>query len=171
MDGDCTNLGIGDTIKTMGKIHIDTLIRAPLERCFDLSRSVDLHMESAASTYERAVAGKTHGLMDLNDVVTWEAKHFGVTQRLTAKITAFNRPHHFRDSQLKGIFRRFDHDHFFETVNDSTLMKDVFDYECPLGILGVTVDFVIGLHLKKFLKTRNSVIKKIAEGEGWRSFI
>ena len=55
---------------------------------FDLSRSIDFHMESASKTQERAIEGKTCGLIELGETVTWEAVHFGVKQQLTTKITA-----------------------------------------------------------------------------------
>ncbi len=147
----------------MGIIRLETFIHAPVETCFDLSRSVDLHQTSAQQTDERAIAGVTSGLMNLDDVVTWEARHFGIRQRLTVKITAFQRPHHFRDSQVSGIFHSFDHDHYFEEKNDGTVMKDVFRFQCPLGVLGTMADPVVTRHLRNFLETRNRVIKQVAE--------
>ena len=60
----------------MPKIELETNIRASVETVFDLSRCVDLHVESTAQTNERAVAGKTSGLLELGDTVTWEATHF-----------------------------------------------------------------------------------------------
>ena len=73
-------------------IRLETFIHAPVELCFDLSRNVDVHMASTNHTGERAVAGVTSGMMSLGDEVTWEARHFGILQRLTSKITAFERP-------------------------------------------------------------------------------
>jgi len=55
---------------------------------FNLSRSIDLHKISTADTNEEAVAGKTAGCIGMGESVTWKAKHFGVTQLLTSKITA-----------------------------------------------------------------------------------
>jgi hypothetical protein len=76
----------------MTTIELNTLIDAPIERCFLLSLSVDLHQISTEQTNERAIAGVTSGLMKLNDVVTWRAKHFGIYQNLTSKITAYDSP-------------------------------------------------------------------------------
>ena len=76
----------------MPVIKLETFIRAPVERVFDLARSVDVHTAAAAETIERAVAGVTSGLMELNDEVTWEGTHFGIRQRLTSRITALERP-------------------------------------------------------------------------------
>jgi len=95
-------------------VHVVTRIRASIERCFDLARDIDLHARSLDDTNEKAVAGVTSGLIGLDDEVTWEATHFGVRQRLTSRITAFDRPHSFRDSMVRGAFAGFDHDHLFE---------------------------------------------------------
>lgn len=155
----------------MSTINLETFIHAPIERCFDLSRSVDLHIISTSQTNERAIAGVTSGLMKLNDVVTWEARHFGINQKLTVTITQFDRPNHFRDSQVKGIFHSFNHDHYFEVRAGGTLMKDVFQFKCPLGPFGTLADPFVKIHLKKFLETRNQAIKRVAEGNDWSSLL
>jgi len=155
----------------VGVIQLETLIRAPIERCFDLSRSVDVHLTSAESTNERAIAGVITGLMNLGDTVTWEAKHFGLNHRMTVSISEFERPKMFADIQIKGPFKRFRHTHHFESSGGTTLMKDVFELECPFGVLGALVDPIVTRHLRKFLIQRNQVIKEIAEGEGWRSIL
>nr|MBA3694517.1 SRPBCC family protein [Acidobacteriota bacterium] len=98
--------------------------------------------------------------------------HFGITQKLTSKITAFERPKHFRDSMVTGAFRRFDHDHFFEQSGEQTLMKDVFNYDSPLGILGKIADALfLEKYMREMLAERNCLIKKIAESDDWRKFL
>ncbi|MFN8659281.1 MAG: SRPBCC family protein [Candidatus Obscuribacterales bacterium] len=144
-------------------IKLETEISAPIDVCFDLSRSVDAHLFSTRDTGERVVAGVMTGLMNLNDTVTWQAKHVW-TQRLTSRIVAFDRPHHFRDSMVSGFFKRFDHDHFFEERGTVTLVKDCFDFESPFSVVGRIVDAVYLQHyLRRFLQERNRALKQIAE--------
>ena len=156
----------------MPVIEFSTDIQAPIERVFDLSRSVDLHMDSTVHTRERAVGGVTSGLITLGQEVTWRARHFGNWQHLTTRITAFERPLYFRDSQVRGIFRRLDHDHFFTPRGDITLMRDVFDFQSPLGILGRIADrlFLIR-YMTQLLAIRNTLIKTTAETDHWRRYI
>ncbi|RED52621.1 hypothetical protein [Cohnella lupini] len=71
----------------MPTIQISLFIKAPIQVCFDLSRSIDLHMESISHTNERAVKGRTSGLIELGETVTWEATHFGIRQQLTSLAT------------------------------------------------------------------------------------
>lgn len=153
-------------------IEVAIEIRAPIERVFDLSRSIDLHVETTSRTNERAIGGVITGLIGPEQEVTWEARHFGIRQELTSRITAFARPHHFRDSMVRGAFRGFDHDHFFEHHGDVTVMRDRFDFESPMGLLGKLADhlFLSG-YLKAFLVERNKRIKSVAEGDEWRRFL
>ncbi|HEX8546653.1 MAG TPA: SRPBCC family protein [Cytophagaceae bacterium] len=131
----------------MPTIILQTFINSDIETCFDLSRSIDLHKISTSHTNEKAIAGTTSGLINLDEFVTWEVVHFGVKQRLTTKITQFNRPIHFRDEQVKGAFRYFKHDHYFEKRGDKVLMRDVFDFKSPLGLLGKLVDQLVLLSI------------------------
>lgn len=94
----------------MALIELTTIINANRELVFDLSRSIDLHTVSAKQTKEKAIAGKTSGLIGLNETVTWRAKHFGFNQNLTTKITSYNRPYSFTDElsalQKKSLPRK-----------------------------------------------------------------
>lgn len=156
----------------MPVIELTTEIHAPIARIFDLARSVELHMDSTAETNERAVAGVLSGLMALGDEVTWRARHFGIWQHLTSRITMFERPFHFRDSMVRGAFRRFDHDHFFAQQGENTVMRDVFDFQSPFGILGRTADrLFLTDYMRRFLLTRCTWIKTVAETEQWRRYL
>src|SRR5689334_4165922 len=124
----------------MPVIEIEVEIKAPIERVFDLARCIDLHEETMSRNNEKAVGGVTKGLISFGETVTWQATHFGVRQKLTSKITACNRPFHFQDVMIKGAFKSFTHDHFFEPKDEAVLMRDVFDYASPLWILGRIAD-------------------------------
>jgi ligand-binding SRPBCC domain-containing protein len=145
-------------------IRLETYIHAPIERCFDLSLSVDLHRHSVAHTHERPVAGVTTGVMKLSDTVTWEAVHFGMKQHLTSKITAYERPNHFTDEMVRGAFQDIKHIHEFVSQGLETLMIDVFAFHAPLGILGRLAEtLVLTRYMKGLLLTRNRYLKQVAE--------
>ncbi len=153
----------------MPKIEIKTFINAPIEICFDLSTSIDLHKISTVKTNENAIYGVTTGLIKLNETVTWQATHFGIKQQLTSKIIEYNRPYNFTDVQIKGIFKSFYHQHLFEEVDDRVLMKDIFDFESPFGFVGhIFNKIILTKYLKKFLIERNNTIKEYAETDKWK---
>jgi ligand-binding SRPBCC domain-containing protein len=148
----------------MTRIVLETRIKAAVERCFDLSLHVDLDTASMAHTGERAVAGVTNGQLALGDTVTWEARHFGVRQRLTSAITVVERPYQFVDEQVRGPFRHVRHTHIFNRVADGTLLLDVFDYSVPAGPLGRLVDqLVLRAYMRRLLLARNQFLKVTAE--------
>ena len=155
----------------MPKLHLSTLINAPIELVFDLARSIDLHMLSLEHTNEKAIAGRMTGLVEKGETVTWEAKHLGFTQQLTSQITDVEPHHYFADELKKGIFKDFKHEHFFEKQEDGqTLMKDIFDYTSPLGILGSLADFLfLAKYMTNLLQQRNMALKQIAENGKWKS--
>jgi ligand-binding SRPBCC domain-containing protein len=156
----------------MPTIYLTTEINAPVQRCFDLSRSIDLHVLSTQKTHEKAVAGVMSGLIGLNEEVTWKARHFGIWQQLTTRITAFNSPTFFEDKMVKGVFKKMEHQHFFEQQGLLTIMRDQFYFEAPFGVIGRIVSTCILVHyLRSFLQERNALIKKTAEGNQWKMIL
>jgi ligand-binding SRPBCC domain-containing protein len=156
----------------MPTLELTTMIEAPVKRVFDLARSIDLHVKTAGSTGERAVAGVTTGLIGLDQEVTWRARHFGVWQSLTVRITAFDSPRSFTDAMVSGAFRRMEHHHYFEPCAGGTLMRDVFLFESPLGILGRMADvFFLTRYMKAFLTERNGILKRVAESGRWKEYL
>ena len=147
-------------------VKLETYIKAPKTFVFDFARSIDLHQISTAHTNERAIAGRTSGLIELGETVTWEARHFGVVQQLSSKITAMDIPDYFVDEMVSGAFKSIKHEHIFEERGGETLMTDVFIYRSPLGILGKLADVLfLKRYLTKLLIRRNSVIKEYAENK------
>jgi ligand-binding SRPBCC domain-containing protein len=153
-------------------IHLTTFIAAPVERVFDLSRSIELHKKSMADYREQAVAGTTMGLINLNETVTWKAKHLMRTRVLQVAITSMERPFSFTDEMKKGDFKSMKHEHHFKAIENGTLLIDIFHYEAPFGGLG---KFFSGLYLsgylEKLLEQRNQLIKEYAEGSKWQHLL
>ncbi|MBZ5723647.1 MAG: SRPBCC family protein [Acidobacteriia bacterium] len=151
-----------------------TALRAPIERCFDLARSVEVHLAGNVHCGETAVAtaGVTGGLVGMGQGVTWRAKHFGVWHRLTSEITAMDRPGYFQDAMIQGIFRFMKHDHFFRPVaNGGTEMKDVFCFAAPT-VLGRLAEIAfLRRYMRALLRERNVVLKEIAESPAWRRYL
>jgi len=149
----------------MPVIRMEVEIDAPQQICFDLARSIDSHMESTARTREKAIGGVTSGLIRLGESVTWEAVHFGIKQRLTAKITEMEEPWFFVDEMVQGAFKRFYHKHEFIPLGEKkTRMIDTFDYTSPLGVLGKLADtLILERYMRRFLLERNLYLKEKAE--------
>jgi len=153
----------------MPTIHLTTFIAAPAERIFDLSRSIDLHKKSMAHTQETAVGGTTLGLIENNETVTWKAKHLGKMRLLKIRIASMNKPLSFTDEMVSGDFRSMRHEHHFKTVENGTLLIDLFDFEAPYGNLGKLFSkLYLTKYLRHLLEQRNNVIRDYAESDKWK---
>jgi ligand-binding SRPBCC domain-containing protein len=129
-------------------------------------------MISTSYSEEKALEGVTSGLIGQGETVTWEAKHFGIIQRLSSKITRFERPFMFTDEMLKGAFKIIKHDRIFNREGRYTIMTDSFIFESPYGIAGKIFNFLIlERYLKNLLIKRNRLIKECAESEKWRQIL
>ena len=150
----------------MPTITLATEIHAPIGRCFDLCRDLDVHTRTVAQTRERLVGDKTTGLAELDDVLTFEATHLGVRQRLSSLITEFERPMLFADEALSGAFQSLRHVHTFVEVPGGTLMRDALTWTSPLGVLGTLADWLfLTRYMLRFLAIRNRNLKAICQAE------
>jgi ligand-binding SRPBCC domain-containing protein len=149
----------------MPLIRLETFIRAPAERCFDLARSIDLHAVAPGPLTHRAVGGTTSGLIGPGESVSWEASLFGVRLKMTSKIVAYERPREFTDEMQRGPFARWRHTHRFEPADGGTLMRDAADFASPLGPLGRVADaLVLERFMRRLLLAQNDFLREAAEG-------
>ena len=156
----------------MAKIHLTTFIAAPVERVFDLSRSIRLHMISTAASNEKAIAGVLDGLISENETVTWQAKHLFKEREFTSRITMMKRHSQFTDEMIQGDFKYFSHEHFFKTIDNGSFMIDYVNYESPYGVIGKLMNkLYLNNYLTRLLIKRNEVIKEYAETEKWKTIL
>lgn len=148
-------------------VKTEILINAPIDRCFDLARDIEIHTQTVwKHTKEKAIEGTIKGMINEGEYVTFQATHFLVRQKLTSRITEYKRPYYFIDEMVKGAFKSLKHEHTFEEHNERTMMKDTLVFEAPFGLLGwVTERIILKNYMKKFLEHRNRQLKIIAENQ------
>ena len=150
----------------MTQIKVTTTINAPIEIVFNNSRNIDIHQYSASKTKEKAIAGRTAGLIEISETVTWKGKHFGINLKHKSIITEMDFPNYLVDEQLKGHFKNFKHQHFFEEKENQTIMTDILCYETPFGFIGKLFDkIILKNHLSNFIIYRNSILKELSENQ------
>ena len=156
----------------MPTIHLTTFIAAPVDRVFDLSRSIDLHKKSMTDSKEQAVAGTTTGLINIDETVTWKAKHVMKTRYMKVEVTAMDRPHSFTDEMKKGDLKSMKHEHHFKKIENGTLMIDIMSFETPYGGLGKLINNIyLTRYMNRLLEQRNKVIKEYAESNKWQNVL
>ncbi|MWV43337.1 cell division protein [Paenibacillus sp. HJL G12] len=146
-------------------VMTETLIDVPADVCFDLARNIQLHTETVwKHTKEKAIAGTTSGMIGAGEFVTFQATHFLIRQKLTSKISEYQRPFLFTDVMVKGAFKSLRHEHTFEDVQGKTCMKDKLIFEAPFGVIGwMTERVILKKYMKSFLEHRNRQLKLLAE--------
>lgn len=156
----------------MPYLHLTTFIAAPIERVFDLSRSIDLHKMSMQQYGEVPVQGTTFGLMNLDETVTWKAKHLFKQRFLKVKLTFFKRPHAFIDEQVEGPFKSLKHEHYFKAIENGTLLIDQFRFEIGRGKVGTVFNnLYLTKYMERLLEQRNKMLKDVAETTQWQKYL
>jgi len=145
-------------------------VHAPIERCFLLSTSVELVQRELGM---RPVRGRTTGLVTAGDTVLWQGWQLGLPQFHESLIDAFTPPVFFRDRMIAGRFAAFEHDHKFAVLENGTvLLSDELRFSMPLGILGeLAGQTILVPHIRALMKRRFAMLKRLAEGEEWRSYL
>jgi len=142
------------------QFDLETVIGVSPAAAFDASLDIDAHLASMEASGEQAIGGVTSGTIGLGETVTWRAKHFGVTWKMTSKITALEAPNRFVDEQVKGPFKVFRHEHVFTPHERGTLMSDHIVFAAPLGPLGRLAELLIlQKYLPKLILERNTFLR------------
>jgi len=144
-------------------------VRAPIDRVFLLSTSIALVQQTIGL---KPVSGKTSGLIVMGDQLVWKGWKFGLPAMHETLITGYDRPNFFQDTQGRGRFQFFQHDHRFEEVDGHTLLMDVVQFQLPFGYLGKKVARrIVVPHVLDLLRERFALIKRIAEGPEWERYL
>ena len=139
-------------------------IHAPIQVCFDVARTVEVHAGKTLLTKQIAIGGITFGLMERGDFVTWETTHFGMKQKLTSKIIEMVKPYRFTDAMVHGAFHSFTHTHEFIERGTETIMKDTFLYKSAFGISGKVANrLFLENYMSHFIALHAQKVKKVAE--------
>jgi ligand-binding SRPBCC domain-containing protein len=149
----------------MTTLELITLIEASSETCFQLSLSIDLELKATKAHQIRAMGGVTSGIIGPGQRVEWKTKQFGITVSHMSEITAFQQPLFFQDRMVRGMFRSFQHDHFFKRLGvNKTEMRDLLHFSMPFWLMGALSErLIVRPRLRRLLLLRNSLIKKTAE--------
>ena len=148
----------------------EVVVHAPIERCFGLSTSVEIVQRELRM---RPVAGRTAGLVIGGDTVRWRGRKFGLPQFHESRIEEFRPYAFFRVRMIAGRFRSFAHDHSFDLQSDGSVrMHDEVRFTLRWGWAGDLLGMLLlAPHVRRLLRRRFALLKRMAEGEEWRSFL
>src|SRR5665213_1292866 len=101
----------------METIRLTTWVDAPMERCFKLATSIDLHLAATAEMQEKAIGGVTSGLIGEGESVQWRGRHLGRWITHTSQVDGWRPFTYFRELMTEGSFARFEHEHHFALMD------------------------------------------------------
>ena len=161
---------VSDPSAIVMRILVETLLPAPPETAYAMLLDPAVHARTASGR-ERVVdvtphpqplsPGGERGVLGPGDEVTFEATHFGVRQRLTARITLVDPPFAFEDTMIRGFFRLLWHWHEFHPHEGGTRMLDEMEFASPLG--GLFDRLVLGSYLARFLEGRGDALRGLLQ--------
>lgn len=143
------------------RVCVESFVPAPPERVFAALLDPAVHARTASGRERVVSVGVSLPLraLSLGDEVTFEATHFGVRQRLTARITLLEPPTAFEDTMVRGAFRRLWHRHEFHVEPSGTRMVDRMEFASPLGALFDR--WILGPYLRRFLVRRAEALARM----------
>jgi hypothetical protein len=144
-------------------------INAPIDRLFDLVRSIEAH-EATSSIDGRAVVGKTSGLAVLNDITTWSARFFGLRFQIATRVSSFNPPYSIAENLERGLLLEFGHVYTLRVLESGLVeLEDQFIFCSPLG---AWLDaLVLKPIMTRTMSARLNGLKELAETDGWKRFL
>lgn len=151
-------------------VRYETLVRAPIERCFALSTHLAIVEITLAM---RPVSGRLTGSVAGGDTVRWHGWKWGLPHVHESLIEAFEPPVFFRDRMIAGRFAAFEHDHQFKEQADGfVLLRDEVRFSMRWGAAGLMVGRGIVLpHVRKLMRERFALIRRLAESDEWRGYV
>jgi ligand-binding SRPBCC domain-containing protein len=151
-------------------VRDEVVVRAPMERCFRLSTSVEI-VERELGMHP--VRGRTTGFVTGGDTVRWEGWQMGLPQFHESLIEDFRRNEFFRDRMIAGRFAAFAHDHSFVDRGDGcVVLADELRFTMRWGWAGDLLgSLVLEPHVRGLMRRRFALIKRIAEGDEWKRYL
>ena len=166
-------------------------IQAPLDLVWALSLRVELVRETLGMALVNSDGGITQGFIGAGSRVVWKGWKFGLPTEHHTLITGFEPPHDlatdasepkrrnawFQDSQERGRFAFFQHHHAFRELRTEqdgpvTILGDHVRFSLPLLAGGsLAAGLLMRPYVARLVQRRFAIIKQLAEGEGWRSWV
>ena len=142
----------------------ESRIDAPPERVFAFHESPGA-LQRLTPPWEKVAVESGGTSIQVGSRVVLLTKLGPIPLRWVAEHTAYEPPHLFADRQVSGPFAKWNHRHeFLDDGQGGTILRDVVDYEPPLGALGrLFGGEFLKSKLSKMFDYRHGVTKSIVE--------
>ncbi len=143
----------------------ESVIAATPERVFGFHERADA-LRLLMPPWERSRVIESAPTLEVGAVTIIETRVLRLWRvRWVAKHTVYDPPRMFEDVQVSGPFKHWCHRHYVQSHKGGALLRDVVEYEPPLGFLGVLADpLLITPRLRRLFEYRHAVTREWCEG-------
>lgn len=92
-------------------------------------------------------------------LIEYKLRLFGVPIRWRTRITRWEPPQAFTDTQLRGPYALWEHTHRFRDVPNGTMIEDVVRYRLPFAPVGELAHPLVRLQLNRIFRFREAAVK------------
>lgn len=111
------------------------------------------------------IVEKSGPQMGEGTLITYRLKLHGLPVKWRSRIDTWIPGSMFRDTQIQGPYRRWEHEHRFIPLSGGTLIKDSVKYELPFGRAGeVLAGHIVARDVGRIFSYRRKVIEEIMGG-------
>ena len=143
-----------------------TLLAAPLDEVFPFFRDPRNLANITPKWMGFEITHLDEGEIRAGFKIIYRIKWMRLGLRWVTSITEYEPPHRFVDTQTRGPYKTWRHEHSFEETPSGTVMRDVVQYELPLGILGdVAHRLIVQRQLRQIFDYRARRIAKLFAAE------
>ena len=147
-------------------------VRAPLERCFLLSTSVELTERALGLRAARRESSRSEGLAVAGDRIMWRGWRFGLPQMHESVVSRYERPSVVQSTMGRGRFKRLEYEMRFQEIDGQVLVTGSVRFSLGAGRLGRWVGRrAVVPQMTQLLRRRLELLRLVAEGEEWRRYL
>lgn len=139
-----------------------TILNAPIDQVFEFFSKAENLERITPPSLSFQILTPLPIEMATGALIDYRIKLGGFAFRWRTEITLWDPPRSFKDSQLKGPYKKWIHEHRFEELDGRTRMTDRVEYSVPGGILSALVNALfVKSQVRKIFTYREQAIQEI----------
>jgi len=139
-----------------------TFINQPLDKVFDFFSKAENLNKITPPELSFKIITPLPIKMQKGTLIDYKIKVEGIPMLWRTEISEWNPPYYFIDSQLKGPYVKWVHEHHFESVDNGTKMIDKVTFRSPGWIFEPIIhNLIVKNKVEKIFEYREKILKDI----------
>ena len=158
-------------MEMMQTIRVNVMIRAPVERCFQLALSAELARD-AMDGWRTESEAEEQRTLGCGDTLQWGAQRkIRAMGRFVETITGLRARTLVRRSYAGPQFAWGEGEEHLAAMDDGTRMRHEIRFRGRPGLFRRWRERRLRLAIQHMMLTRGDFLKSVAEGAGWRHYL